>query len=79
METGDNKDADIAAIIIEPTGAHMGLEPVSPPFLSDLRSLTLEKEIVLIFDEVVTGFRVSKGGAQEYYGITPDLTTLAKI
>ena len=57
----------------------MGLEPVSPSFLSDLRSLTLEKEVVLIFDEVVTGFRVSKGGAQEYYGITPDLTTLAKI
>ena len=79
VESALEKDTDIAAIIIEPTGAHMGLEPVSPSFLSDLRSLTLEKEIVLIFDEVVTGFRVSKGGAQEYYGITPDLTTLAKI
>ena len=73
------KDADIAAIILEPTGAHMGLEPINPSFLGQLRDLTLYKEIVLIFDEVVTGFRISKGGAQEYYGVTPDLTTLAKI
>ncbi len=70
---------DIAAIILEPTGAHMGLEPISAAFLADLRALTERHGVVLIFDEVVTGFRVSKGGAQELYGVTPDMTTMAKI
>ncbi|MED5429133.1 MAG: aspartate aminotransferase family protein [Chloroflexota bacterium] len=72
-------DDDVAAIILEPTGAHMGLNPILPSFLQELRSITSQENIVLIFDEVVTGFRTSKGGAQSYYGITPDLTTLAKI
>lgn len=79
LEKTLKEDSDIAAIIIEPTGAHMGLEPVLPSFLEDLRRLSSEYGIVLIFDEVVTGFRISSGGAQKYYGVTPDLTTLAKI
>ena len=70
---------DIAAVILEPTGAHMGLEPILPEFLHQLREVTARYGVVLIFDEVVTGFRVSRGGAQEYFGIEPDLTTLAKI
>mgnify|MGYP006089033207 FL=1 len=70
---------DIAAIILEPTGAHMGLEPILPAFLEELREVTTKFGVVLIFDEVVTGFRISDGGAQGYYGVTPDLTTLAKI
>ena len=70
---------DIAAIILEPTGAHMGQIPVRPSFLNELRELTDRTGVVLIFDEVVTGFRVSKGGAQAYYGVTPDMTTMAKI
>ena len=72
-------DDDIAAVILEPTGAHMGLEPILPEFLHQLREVTERYGVVLIFDEVVTGFRVSRGGAQEYFGIRPDLTTLAKI
>jgi glutamate-1-semialdehyde 2,1-aminomutase len=74
----DHGDA-IAAVIIEPTGASMGGLPVDPAFLHLLRDRTARAGIVLIFDEVVTGFRISPGGAQAYYGITPDLTTLAKI
>ena len=70
---------DIAAIIIEPTGAHMGSDPVNPDFLKQLRDITNQYGVILIFDEVVTGFRISKGGAQSYYGITPDMCTLAKI
>ena len=70
---------DIAAVILEPTGAHMGLEPILPEFLHQLREVTERYGVVLIFDEVVTGFRVSRGGAQEYFGIRPDMTTLAKI
>ncbi|MCY4655129.1 MAG: aspartate aminotransferase family protein [Dehalococcoidia bacterium] len=72
-------DNDIAAVILEPTGAHMGLKPILPEFLHQLREVTERYGVVLIFDEVVTGFRVSRGGAQEYFGIRPDLTTLAKI
>ena len=73
------RDKDIAGIIIEPTGAHMGLEPIPSSFLEKLRDVATRFETVLIFDEVVTGFRVSRGGAQSRFGITPDLTTLAKI
>ena len=72
-------DDDIAAVILEPTGAHMGLEPILPEFLHQLREVTERYGVVLIFDEVVTGFRTARGGAQEYFGIRPDLTTLAKI
>ncbi len=70
---------DVAAIILEPTGASFGKVPVDPQFLMDLRTLTKRLGIVLIFDEVITGFRCSPGGAQGYYQVTPDLTTLAKI
>jgi glutamate-1-semialdehyde 2,1-aminomutase len=70
---------DVAAIILEPTGASFGKVPLVPQFLHDLRSLTARRGIVLIFDEVITGFRCSPGGAQGFYKVTPDLTTLAKI
>lgn len=73
------EQGDVAAIIIEPTGASWGQIPVTPQFLHDLRSLTAETKSLLIFDEVVTGFRVAPGGAQGRFGIAPDLTTLAKI
>jgi glutamate-1-semialdehyde 2,1-aminomutase len=72
-------DNDIAAAIIEPTGAHGARLPIDPKFLTALRELTRQHGVLLIFDEVVTGFRVSPGGAQAAYGIKPDLTTLAKI
>src|SRR6185437_13835353 len=70
---------DIAAAIIEPTGSGFGTVPHAPSFLEALREETRKKGAILIFDEVVTGFRVSPGGAQREYGITPDLTALAKI
>ena len=70
---------DVAAIILEPTGSHMGQRVIRPSFLGELREVTERYGVVLIFDEVVTGFRTSKGGAQAYYGVTPDVTSLAKI
>jgi glutamate-1-semialdehyde 2,1-aminomutase len=70
---------DVAAAILEPTGAHGARLPIDPQFLHALRELTRQHGALLIFDEVVTGFRVSPGGAQAEYGVTPDLTTLAKI
>src|SRR4051794_21797267 len=70
---------DIAAVITEPTGANFGRMPIRPDFLRLLRELTAASGTVLIFDEVVTGFRVSPGGAQAALGITPDMTSLAKI
>jgi glutamate-1-semialdehyde 2,1-aminomutase len=70
---------DIGAVILEPSGAQAGTDPIDQGFLKDLRQLTQDRGIVLIFDEVITGFRYAPGGAQEYYGVTPDLTTLAKI
>ena len=70
---------DVAAVILEPTGAGFGHIPTRGEVLKQLRELTRKHGVVLIFDEVVTGFRVSTGGAQQYYGVTPDLTTLAKI
>lgn len=72
-------NSDIAAIILEPTGAHMGQFPIRPSFLNELRQVTEKHKVILMFDEVVTGFRTSKGGAQAYYGVTPDMTTMAKI
>src|SRR6266699_1291843 len=70
---------DIAAAIIEPTGANGGKLPIDPDFLQALRRLTAEHGRLLIFDEVISGFRVHPGGAQALYGVKPDLTTLAKI
>lgn len=74
----ENRD-EIAAVIVEPVAGNMGVIPPVPGFLQGLRDITAEMGIVLIFDEVITGFRVSQGGAQELYGVTPDLTTLGKI
>ncbi|MBI4282917.1 MAG: glutamate-1-semialdehyde 2,1-aminomutase [Chloroflexi bacterium] len=70
---------EIAAIIVEPVAANMGVVPPQPGFLASLRSLTAEFGALLIFDEVITGFRVAYGGAQALYDITPDLTCLGKI
>jgi glutamate-1-semialdehyde 2,1-aminomutase len=70
---------DIAAVILEPTGAHFGRMPILPEFLRTLRTLTKEAGTILVFDEVVTGFRCAPGGAQEALGVIPDMTTLAKI
>ncbi|MDP4200105.1 MAG: glutamate-1-semialdehyde 2,1-aminomutase [Bacteroidota bacterium] len=69
----------IAAIIVEPIAGNMGVVPASEHFLKGLRALCDREKIVLIFDEVMTGFRVALGGAQSLYGIRPDLTTLGKI
>ncbi len=70
---------DVAAVIIEPTGASWGLIPTPESFLHDLREVSARHDVLLIFDEVISGFRCSPGGAQAVFGITPDLTTLAKI
>lgn len=73
-----NRDS-IAAVIVEPVAANMGVVPPAPGFLAFLREITKRYGALLIFDEVITGFRLSPGGAQEYFQVTPDLTTLGKI
>ncbi len=70
---------DVAAVILEPAGGQAGTTPTIPGFLQELRALTSRHHVVLIFDEVITGFRYAPGGAQAYFGVIPDLTTLAKI
>ncbi len=70
---------EIAAIILEPVVGNMGCVPPLPGYLTGLRELCTRHEILLIFDEVMTGFRLARGGAQELFGILPDLTTLGKI
>ncbi|XP_057466207.1 glutamate-1-semialdehyde 2,1-aminomutase 2, chloroplastic-like [Actinidia eriantha] len=75
----DTNKGEIAAVILEPVVGNSGFIPPKPGFLEDLRRITKENDTLLIFDEVMTGFRLSYGGAQEYFGITPDLTTLGKI
>ena len=69
----------IAAVIVEPVAANMGVVPPAPGFLAGLRELTRRHGALLIFDEVITGFRLCFGGAQTLYGVEPDLTTLGKI
>jgi glutamate-1-semialdehyde 2,1-aminomutase len=69
----------IAAVIVEPVAGNMGLVPPEDGFLQGLRDLTAAEGALLVFDEVMTGFRVHPGGAQEAYGIVPDLTTLGKV
>ena len=71
--------SNVAAIIVEPVAANMGVVPPREGFLEFLREITLKYETVLIFDEVITGFRLGFGGAQEYFGVKPDMTTLGKI
>lgn len=70
---------DIAAIIVEPVAANMGVVLPEKHFLEDLRRIADQYQSLLLFDEVITGFRLSLGGAQEYFGVKPDLTTLGKI
>lgn len=70
---------ELACIIVEPIAGNMGVVPPAPDFLPALRQLTAEHDILLIFDEVISGFRVAYGGAQALYGVTPDLTVLGKI
>lgn len=72
-------DDDIAAVFIEPTGGTFGLVPVTPEFVAGLRELATKYGVVLVFDEVITGFRVSRGGAQVALGVIPDMTVTAKI
>jgi glutamate-1-semialdehyde 2,1-aminomutase len=69
----------VAALIVEPVAANMGVVPPAEGYLAGLRRLTAESGALLIFDEVITGFRVARGGAQARYGVTPDLTVLGKI
>lgn len=73
------RGSQLACIILEPIAGNMGVIPPAPDFLQALRQLTIEHDILLIFDEVISGFRVSYGGAQDLYGIKPDLTVLGKI
>jgi len=70
---------DVACIIVEPVAGNMNCVPPAPGFLEGLRTLCDKHGVVLIFDEVMTGFRVALGGAQAHYGVTPDLTTFGKI
>lgn len=74
----DHRDR-LACIILEPVAGNMGVVPPAPDFLAALRRLTAENDILLIFDEVISGFRVAYGGAQALYGMKPDLTVLGKI
>ena len=73
------REHEVAAVIVEPVAANMGLVPPLPGYLEGLRAATSASGSLLIFDEVITGFRVAAGGAQERYGVTPDLTVLGKI
>lgn len=71
--------ANVAAVIVEPVCGNMGVIPPAPNFLQSLRKITRDHGALLIFDEVITGFRVAPGGAQELYDVTPDLTCLGKV
>jgi glutamate-1-semialdehyde 2,1-aminomutase len=79
VQTALETNSDTAAIILEPTGSSFGQVPLTPEFLHGLRRLTEQHGVLLVFDEVVTGFRVSNGGAQVAFGIRPDLSSWAKI
>jgi glutamate-1-semialdehyde 2,1-aminomutase len=79
VERAIAKGRDVAAVMVEPIGSSSGAIPTSPEVLGALREVTQKHGVLLIFDEVVTGFRVSPGGAQGLYGVIPDLTTMAKI
>ena len=79
VEAALTADPQIGAVILEPTGGHWGTVPIRGAFLKGLRELCTRLDRLLIFDEVITGFRVAPGGAQGHYGVKPDLTALAKI
>jgi glutamate-1-semialdehyde 2,1-aminomutase len=74
-----NYGEGLAAIIVEPVAANMGVVPPEPGYLETLRRLCDVSGVLLVFDEVITGFRVARGGAQERFGVLPDLTVLGKI
>jgi glutamate-1-semialdehyde 2,1-aminomutase len=73
------RGGEIAVVAVEPVAANMGVVPPAPGFLEGLRALCDEHGALLLFDEVITGFRIAYGGAQSFYGITPDLTALGKV
>jgi glutamate-1-semialdehyde 2,1-aminomutase len=73
------REDDVAAVIVEPVAANMGVVGPEPGFLEGLRELCSEQGALLIFDEVITGFRIAYGGAQSFFGVTPDLTVLGKV
>ena len=74
-----DRGAEVAVVLVEPVAANMGVVPPEPGFLEGLRELTREHGALLLFDEVITGFRLAYGGAQSVFGIDPDLTTLGKV
>jgi len=78
-QAADRYRGELAAIIVEPVAGNMGVVPPRPGFLEGLRQVCDQEGILLIFDEVITGFRVARGGAQELYGLRPDLTCMGKI
>ena len=75
----ESEKDEIAAIIVEPVMGNIGCIPPKERYLEFLRKITSENDIILIFDEVITGFRIAEGGAQDYFGVTPDLVTFGKI
>ncbi len=75
----DRFPGQVAAVLLEPIAGNMGLVPPNPGYLADLRELTEKHGTLLVFDEVMTGFRIAYGGAQWHYGITPDLTAMGKV
>ncbi|MEM3064421.1 MAG: glutamate-1-semialdehyde 2,1-aminomutase [Candidatus Nitrosotenuis sp.] len=78
LESVIKKNNDVAGVIVEPVLGNMGLILPNKNFLQDIRKITKQHDVPLIFDEIITGFRLSLGGAQQYFGITPDITTLGK-
>lgn len=78
LESVIRKNNDVAGVIVEPVLGNMGLIPPEKNFLRDVRKITKQHDMPLIFDEIITGFRLSLGGAQQYFGIRPDITTLGK-
>jgi len=75
----EQNKGNIAAVIVEPVAANMGVVPPKDNFLEELRKLCDKEEALLIFDEVITGFRLAIGGAQQYFGVNADLVTYGKI
>jgi glutamate-1-semialdehyde 2,1-aminomutase len=78
-EAFDRADGRVACVVVEPIAANMGVVPPAPGFLAELRAACDESGALLVFDEVITGFRVARGGAQELYGVRPDLTVMGKV
>ncbi len=78
LESVITKNKDIAGVIVEPILANMGLVLPQKNYLKEMRKITKQHDVPLIFDEIVTGFRLGVGGAQKYFGITPDITALGK-